>query len=81
MTDRIRASHILRNTNGRSSEDALKEIEDIKSAIDDGADFAEQAREYSDCPSRRSGGDLGEFGRGQMVAPFEDAALRMPIHV
>ena len=79
MTDSIRASHILRNTDGRSLEHALKEIEDIKAAIDDGADFAEQAREHSDCPSSRSGGDLGNFGRGQMVAPFEDAAFALGI--
>ncbi len=79
MTDSIRASHILRNTDGRSIEDALKEIEDIKAAIDGGADFSEQAREHSDCPSRRSGGDLGSFGRGQMVAPFEDAAFALGI--
>ena len=77
MTDSIRASHILRNTEGRSAEDALKEIEDIKAAIDNGADFAEQAREHSDCPSSRSGGDLGNFGRGQMVAPFENAAFAL----
>ena len=49
MTDRIRASHILRNLDGRSLEDALKQIEDIKTAIDGGAEFADQAREHSDC--------------------------------
>ena len=79
MTDSIRASHILRNTDGRSGEAALKEIEDIKAAIDGGADFAEQAKEHSDCPSSRSGGDLGDFSRGRMVAPFEDAAFALDI--
>ena len=79
MTDNIRASHILRNTDRRSSEDALKEIEDIKAAIDAGADFSDQAKEHSDCPSGRSGGDLGNFGRGQMVTPFEDAAFALEI--
>ena len=75
MPDNIRASHILRNVDGRSKEDALREVEDIKAAIEDGADFAEQAREHSECPSSRSGGDLGDFGRGMMVAPFEEAAF------
>ena len=44
MTDRIRASHILRNLDGRSIEDALKEIKDIKTAIDGGAEFSDQAK-------------------------------------
>ena len=39
MPDSIRASHILRNVDGRSKEDALREVEDIKAVIDDGADF------------------------------------------
>ena len=79
MPDSIRASHILRNVDGRSKEDALKEVEDIKAAIDDGADFADQAREHSECPSGRSGGDLGDFGRGMMVAPFEDVAFALDV--
>ena len=79
MTDRIRASHILRNLDGRSLEDALKQIEDIKTAIDGGAEFADQAREHSDCPSSRSGGDLGDFGRGAMVPAFEEAAFALGV--
>ena len=79
MTDSIRASHILRNLDGRSIEDALKEIKDIKTAIDGGAEFADQAKENSDCPSSRSGGDLGDFGRGMMVAPFEEAFFALEV--
>ena len=79
MPDSIRASHILRNVDGRSKEDALKEVEDIKAAIDGGADFADQAREHSECPSGSSGGDLGDFGRGMMVAPFEDVAFDLDV--
>ena len=79
MPDSIRASHILRNVDGRSKEDALKEVEDIKAAIDGGADFADQAREHSECPSGSSGGDLGDFGRGMMVAPFEHVAFDLDV--
>ena len=79
MPDSIRASHILRNVDDRSKEDALKEVEDIKAAIDGGADFADQAREHSECPSGSSGGDLGDFGRGMMVAPFEEVAFDLDV--
>ena len=79
MPDSIRASHILRNVDGRSKEDALREVEDIKSTIDDGGDFADQAREHSECPSGHSGGDLGDFGRGMMVPAFEEAAFKLDV--
>ena len=79
MPDSIRASHILRNTEARSKEDALQEIEDIKAAIDGGAEFADQAKEHSECPSGAGGGDLGDFGRGMMVAPFEEAAFALDV--
>ena len=82
----VRASHILlmykgsaRSTASRSKEEAKTEIEDLKQKIDGGADFAEIAKAHSDCPSGRKGGDLGTFGRGQMVGPFEDAAFGMEV--
>jgi peptidyl-prolyl cis-trans isomerase C len=45
--------------------------EDLKARIEGGADFATVAREHSQCPSSREGGDLGEFGPGQMVPEFD----------
>ena len=54
-------------------------IEDIKKQLDNNADFAELAANNSDCPSGKKGGDLGEFTRGQMVKPFEDAAFSQEI--
>ena len=67
--EQIRASHILVN----SSELA----EEIIAKLDSGADFADLARNYSIGPSSSNGGDLGFFGRGQMVPEFEDAAFSL----
>jgi peptidyl-prolyl cis-trans isomerase C len=86
MADQVRASHILlmyagsdRSTATRSQADAQAQIAQLKAQIDAGADFADLARRHSDCPSGARGGDLGAFGRGQMVKPFEDAAFTMPV--
>ncbi|HMW30397.1 peptidylprolyl isomerase [Plasticicumulans sp.] len=48
---------------------------DIKRQIEEGADFAEMARLHSSCPSKRQGGDLGEFGPGMMVREFDEAVF------
>ena len=67
----VRASHILVKTRS----EALQ----IKKDIDNGGDFAYYAKTYSLCPSGQNGGDLGYFGRGQMVQPFENAAFEMNV--
>jgi len=86
MSDQVRASHILlmyqgssRSTATRSKAEAQQQIEAIKAQIDGGADFGELAGQHSDCPSGQQGGDLGAFGRGQMVGPFETTAFGMPV--
>ncbi|MDO6460271.1 peptidylprolyl isomerase [Granulosicoccaceae sp. 1_MG-2023] len=48
---------------------------DLKAQIEGGADFAEVAKQHSTCPSGRQGGELGTFGRGQMVKEFDDAVF------
>lgn len=63
------ASHVLVET----EDEALN----VKELIDDGADFAETAREFSTGPSGPSGGELGWFGSGMMVAEFEEAVVAM----
>jgi peptidyl-prolyl cis-trans isomerase C len=64
---RARARHIL----VRSKETCDK----LKADIEAGADFAKIAKEHSLCPSGKSGGDLGEFGRGQMVREFDEVVF------
>lgn len=86
MADTVRASHILlmyagsaRSTAARTKEEAKAEIERLKSRLEQGAAFADLARENSDCPSKQAGGDLGQFGKGQMVPEFEKAAFGMSV--
>ncbi len=75
----VAASHILIKTEP-TDDDAAKaakreRLEGLRKQIQEGADFAEVAKTNSDCPSASAGGDLGSFGRGQMVPEFEAAAF------
>ena len=70
---RSTARHIL-----VASEDKCNEL---KAAIEGGADFAQLARDNSTCPSGRSGGDLGSFGPGQMVKEFDTVVFSAPVGV
>lgn len=54
--------------------------EQLKQQIVDGSDFAALAREHSNCPSGRRGGDLGSFGRGQMVKEFDTVVFSAPLN-
>ena len=65
---RVRASHILVKTEAEAKE--------IMQKIKAGDDFAKLAKLYSQCPSGNAGGDLGYFGKGQMVKPFEEACFK-----
>lgn len=60
--------------------DSEDKCNNIKQQIEQGADFAEMAKEHSSCPSGRSGGDLGEFGRGQMVKEFDEVVFSAPVN-
>ena len=66
----MRASHIL-----VASLDQAKSILAEANALN----FGTLAQQHSSCPSRARGGDLGDFGPGQMVKPFEDATQSTPV--
>jgi len=51
--------------------DSEENCQTLKSEIEGGADFAEIARQHSNCPSGKQGGDLGTFGPGMMVPEFD----------
>lgn len=67
------ARHILVSTE--------EECNKLKAEIEAGSDFAQVAKEHSSCPSSRDGGDLGTFGRGQMVKEFDDVVFSAPVNV
>jgi peptidyl-prolyl cis-trans isomerase C len=79
----MRASHILigvdAGAGAEEKEKAKRKADEVLAQVKSGADFAELAKSVSTCPSAEQGGDLGEFGRGQMVAPFEDAAFGLDV--
>jgi peptidyl-prolyl cis-trans isomerase C len=67
MPTQVRASHILVPTE--------KQALELKRKIDEGEKFHKVAKRFSTCPSKEQGGDLGFFGKGQMVPEFENAAF------
>ena len=69
MANKIHAAHILVPTQ--------EEANQIKAELDDGYNFEAIAKHKSKCPSGEKGGDLGWFGRGQMVKEFEQTAFAL----
>ena len=69
MAPKIKVSHILVDKRSQAN----KILEEIKK----GGNFSNLARKHSSCPSGKRGGDLGFFGRGQMVKEFERAAFAL----
>ena len=65
------ARHILVKTKA--------EAEKIKQQIARGADFGEIAKKHSTCSSAKQGGNLGEFGPGQMVKAFDQVVFKKPV--
>jgi parvulin-like peptidyl-prolyl isomerase len=69
MADKIHCAHILVKTE--------TEAKNIKARLDKGEKFGALAKNVSQCPSAKNGGDLGTFTRGKMVKEFEKAAFAL----
>ncbi len=84
-SETVHVRHILVTLDPKDDEKTKAEkrekIENLRKKILEGADFAEVARESSECPSKENGGDLGEIKKDQTVKPFEDAAFGQQVNV
>ena len=69
MSNKVHCAHILVKTE--------KEVNNILERLKKGEKFSAIAKDVSLCPSKKRGGDLGTFGRGQMVKEFETAAFAL----
>ena len=69
MSNRVHCAHILVKTE--------KEVNQVLERLKKGDKFSTIAKDVSICPSKKRGGDLGTFGRGQMVKEFETAAFAL----
>jgi peptidyl-prolyl cis-trans isomerase C len=69
MSNKVHCAHILVKTE--------KEVNDVLERLKKGEKFSAIAKDVSLCPSKKRGGDLGTFGRGQMVKEFEKAAFAL----
>jgi len=67
MSNKLHCAHILVKTE--------KEVNTVLERLTKGENFSAIAKDVSLCPSKKRGGDLGTFGRGQMVKEFENAAF------
>jgi peptidyl-prolyl cis-trans isomerase C len=69
MSNKVHCAHILVKTE--------KEVNKVLERIKKGEKFSAIAKDVSICPSKKRGGDLGTFGRGQMVKEFEKASFAL----
>ncbi len=68
---KIKASHIL--------VDKLSKAQEVYEDLQAGENFQNLARQFSTCPSKNKGGNLGEFAKGKMVSEFWNACTKLKI--
>ncbi len=82
LPERVKAQHILFKTQGKTPEEIAKIKEKAQGVLErakKGEDFGSLAKQYSEDATASSGGDLGDFGHGQMVPEFEKAAFSLGV--
>jgi peptidyl-prolyl cis-trans isomerase C len=81
MPEQVRARHILLEKKPDTPPEEIEKnrelLVSLRKKVENGEDFGKLAEEHSDCPSSSQGGDLGFFGKGQMVPEFEEAAFAL----
>lgn len=84
VPETVHARHILvavpAESDRQRRKQALQTAKSVRKQLQEGADFAALARDYSDCPSAAKGGDLGTFSRGNMVEEFDRAAFSQKVN-
>lgn len=83
--EQVKASHILIKPDPNADPNegkakAMAKAQDLLKQVKAGADFAELAKAHSGCPSSAKGGDLGFFGKGRMVPPFDKAVFALKVN-
>src|SRR5215471_1143629 len=82
LPERVKAQHILFKTQGKTPEEIEKiraKAQGVLERAKKGENFSALAKQYSEDVTASSGGDLGDFGRGQMVPEFEKAAFSLGV--
>src|SRR5207302_114354 len=82
LPERVKAQHILFKTEGKSPEEIEKIKEKAQQVLErakKGEDFSSLAKQFSEDTTAAAGGDLGDFGRGQMVPEFDKVAFSLGV--
>src|SRR5436309_1754803 len=82
IPERVKAQHILFKTQEKTPEEVEKIKEKARQVLErakKGEDFGALAKQFSEDSSASNGGDLGDFGRGQMVPEFERVAFSLGV--
>src|SRR5207253_11059673 len=82
LPERVKAQHILFKTQEKTPEEIEKIKEKARQVLErakKGEDFGSLAKQFSEDTTASAGGDLGDFGRGQMVPEFERVAFSLGV--